>query len=219
MLVEFIVWRKYRNIYSACSSQGPQTATQKGCCSPCKHTEIWEQNSRKDCRAQSIPPAESIAPTSSACCSKLAKFIQEWREKEIKHKPGIPEEETSQCHRILMCTSSLFKPLGALDFQTQSKIPGTEKHPCCCIWGLLSRSGTNTLPHPRHQETSAVNNCQISSLSTEVYIPSNSQITVYFVTLAKNNFENMQRVMISDLQNIVLVTFHFVIPAMDKWFC
>lgn len=28
----------------------------------------------------------------------------------------------------------------------------------------------------------------------------------------------MQRVMISDLQNIVVVTFHFIIAAIDKWF-
>lgn len=97
-----------------------------------------------------------------------AKFIQKQRENKIKDKPGIPEEETSQCHRILTSTSSQLKPTRASDFQTQSKIPATGKHPCCWILGLLSRSDTNTLPPPRHQETSAVNNFQVSSLSTEV---------------------------------------------------
>lgn len=92
-----------------------------------------------------------------------AKLIQKQRENKIKDKPGTSEEETSQCHRILMCISSQLKPTGALDFQTQSKIPATGKHPSAAgFWDFSSG-----LPPPRHQETPAVNNCQVSSLSTE----------------------------------------------------
>lgn len=185
---------------------------------PVNTQRFGSRNSRKDCRAQSIPPAESTAPASSACCSKLGKVHSGMKRKGDKRQAWHPRGGNIPATEF-WCAPALClnQPLGALDFQTQSKIPATEKHPCCCILELLSRSDTNTLPPLRHQETSAVNNCQTSSLSTKVYIPSNSQII--FVTLAKNNLENMQRVMISDLQNIVLVTFHFVIPAMDKWFC
>jgi len=36
--------------------------------------------------------------------------------------------------------------------------------------------------------------------------------------MAKNNLKNTQRLTISDLlQNVVVMTFHFVIPAMGKW--
>lgn len=50
-------------------------------------------------------------------------------------------------------------------------------------------------------------------------LPETSQITVYFVLMAEKNLENMQRLTISDLlKNTVVMTFHFVIAAMDKWF-
>lgn len=89
-LREYCVFRKYRKIYSACSSQVPRTGTYQGCCSPCKHTELWEQNSREDCRKQSIPPAESTAPTSSARCSKLGKVHVEIKRKQDKRQAWHP---------------------------------------------------------------------------------------------------------------------------------
>lgn len=45
-------------------------------------------------RASHLQRAQHQHPLPAA--ANWAKFIQEWREKEIKDKPGIPEEETSQ---------------------------------------------------------------------------------------------------------------------------